>query len=383
MKLSFLFFISILLSGHCDASTVRVGLLSKALPNSITFIASGSSYTIYEGKKMLFTLHQDESVRVEYKSGKLQVKKFGKVKGTFKNLIFKEDSVIGFFRIRGNRPETPTLPYDDNVELSIHEKRIRIINVVDLEKYVAGVVESEVGNTRLQELLKAQAILARTFVLSHSDRHAEENFSVCDLSHCQAYNSRSRFNSAVLLAIDSTRNKVICDTLNSMIAAPYHSNCGGQTISAMDIWTTPLLSTQSVIDTFCLSGSHATWNSSISKKDWIHYLKINGVNPTDSLMTDSLLCFAQEERMICMNKVGTNIPLRKIREDFHLKSTFFNICIAEDSVLFSGRGFGHGVGLCQEGAMQMASLGFSAIDILRFYFKDVRIEDASLTHENK
>ena len=48
--------------------------------------------------------------------------------------------------------------------------------------------------------------------------------------------------------------------------------------------------------------------------------------------------------MICMNKVGTNIPLRKIREDFHLKSTFFNICIAEDSVLFSGRGFGHGVG---------------------------------------
>ena len=163
---------------------------------------------------MLFTLHQDESVRVEYKSGKLQVKKFGKVKGTFKNLIFKEDSVIGFFRIRGNRPETPTLPYDDNVELSIHEKRIRIINVVDLEKYVAGVVESEVGNTRLQELLKAQAILARTFVLSHSDRHAEENFSVCDLSHCQAYNSRSRFNSAVLLAIDSTRNKVICDTLN-------------------------------------------------------------------------------------------------------------------------------------------------------------------------
>lgn len=87
--------------------------------------------------------------------------------------------------------------------------------------------------------------------------------------------------------------------------------------------------------------------------------------------------------MICMNKVGTNIPLRKIREDFHLKSTFFNICIAEDSVLFSGRGFGHGVGLCQEGAMQMASLGFSAIDILRFYFKDVRIEDAGLTHENK
>ncbi|NMC98338.1 MAG: hypothetical protein GYA62_01260, partial [Bacteroidales bacterium] len=68
-----------------------------------------------------------------------------------------------------------------------------------------------------------------------------------------------------------------------------------------------------------------------------------------------------------------NISLRKIRENFNLKSTYFSVKADGDSLIFSGKGFGHGVGLCQDGAIQMAKKGFSYSDIIRFYYKGVRI----------
>ena len=71
------------------------------------------------------------------------------------------------------------------------------------------------------------------------------------------------------------------------------------------------------------------------------------------------------------------IPLKTIRADFKLKSTYFSIEQLGDSVKFNGRGYGHGVGLCQEGAMRMAKLKYPYKDILQFYFKDVHLVDLS------
>ena len=67
------------------------------------------------------------------------------------------------------------------------------------------------------------------------------------------------------------------------------------------------------------------------------------------------------------------IPLRDLREEFNLKSTFFSCYPDGDDVLIKGRGFGHGVGLCQEGAMKMARLGFDYTQIARFYFPGVQL----------
>ena len=67
------------------------------------------------------------------------------------------------------------------------------------------------------------------------------------------------------------------------------------------------------------------------------------------------------------------IPLKNIRIDFKLKSTFFSLTCVGDTVFMKGRGFGHGVGLCQEGAMRMVELGWSYLKIVQYYYRDVKI----------
>ena len=96
---------------------------------------------------------------------------------------------------------------------------------------------------------------------------------------------------------------------------------------------------------------------------------------------DPVFSFTQELRKQDL-EVGTKtIPLKNIRDDLKLKSTWFNMTPLEDSVLFMGFGFGHGVGLCQEGAMQMAASGYQAEQIIHFYFKGVQLMDYELLSE--
>jgi stage II sporulation protein D len=68
------------------------------------------------------------------------------------------------------------------------------------------------------------------------------------------------------------------------------------------------------------------------------------------------------------------IPLRDLREEFRLKSTYFSVKLIENNVVLTGKGFGHGVGLCQEGAMQMAKLGFTSEEILNFYYPNTTLK---------
>ena len=67
------------------------------------------------------------------------------------------------------------------------------------------------------------------------------------------------------------------------------------------------------------------------------------------------------------------VPLKNIRNDLSLKSTFFSITADNDTIIFRGKGYGHGIGMCQEGAMKMAEKGYSYVDVIHFYYKGVRL----------
>jgi stage II sporulation protein D len=85
--------------------------------------------------------------------------------------------------------------------------------------------------------------------------------------------------------------------------------------------------------------------------------------------------YQQPSRHVFFMDPSYEIPLKEIRTDWKLKSTFFDIASEGDSLKISGRGFGHGIGLSQEGAMRMAELGFGYVDILHFYYDDVHVID--------
>ena len=144
-------------------------------------------------------------------------------------------------------------------------------------------------------------------------------------------------------------------------------------MNSEDVWSSKKSYLKSVVDTFCRNQVHSNWIDTISIKDWITYLDTTGFEITQKTFNNDSLTFIQEHRKKYYRINGDSILLTKIRSDFNLKSTFFSINPNNDNLILKGTGYGHGVGLCQEGAMQMARYGYSYSDIINFYYKDVSI----------
>jgi stage II sporulation protein D len=116
----------------------------------------------------------------------------------------------------------------------------------------------------------------------------------------------------------------------------------------------------------------AQWKKTIEKDDFIKFLKEKNINISDTIASDSL-SFEQETRKINYSVNNQEIKLTTIRNVFNLRSTFFSITTNGKQLNLSGRGYGHGVGMCQEGAMNMARKGYKFDEIIRYYYKDVDI----------
>ena len=178
-------------------------------------------------------------------------------------------------------------------------------------------------------------------------------------------NTLTRYRPAVQL----TKNLVLIDGKDYLIDAYFHANCGGQTFEPQYVWNSSLPYLKTRLDTFCIYTKQAEWEKRISKTEWSNFLIKNYNYPIkDSLFNSLIYEFDQQTRKAFYIDPVLGIPLRDIRDKFALKSTFFSCRPEGDDVVLSGRGYGHGVGLCQEGAMKMAKLGYSHGDILQFYF---------------
>lgn len=299
--------------------------------------------------------------------------------GKFRKILFKALHWSSSLKIQVVSTQQRIKTYDDNFSFYAQWGEIRIINQVEMEDYISGVVESEAGTKQLPEYYKLQSILCRTYALAHLRRHETEDFHLCDLVHCQAYKSRTN-NGIIRGAVTSTKGMVIVDNDLKLISAAFHSNCGGQTVNSEDVWTLPTSYLKSVKDTFCLKMPHASWQRKIPSEDWKTYLNLKRKYPAeDSSLIDAVICFPMQDcRSIFFNHGNLQIPLKEIRSDWQLKSTYFSIQEYKDFVLISGKGYGHGVGLCQEGAMRMAQKGYPYDKILSYYYQNVQLVNLSV-----
>ncbi|MGY6562654.1 MAG: hypothetical protein ACXITV_11160, partial [Luteibaculaceae bacterium] len=118
--------------------------------------------------------------------------------------------------------------------------------------------------------------------------------------------------------------------------------------------------------------------------DWVNYLEKKFNYPvSDTLMLQAVFKHTplEHKRELYLTNINSNIPLKTIRTDWDLRSTWFSIKenpVNPNELIFSGRGFGHGVGLCQEGAMSMSEKNFDFIEILKHYFTDIHLIDLSV-----
>jgi len=348
-------FFFILVSYTIQAQNIDISIFSDySNKNNILFKAEGSDYTLNSIKKTILCKANVLYYFTENPLGFCISDQNKEIECFDSKIELKPNFERGYFRISVNNDERL---YKGSLIIK-KDSIVHLINDVKLEEYVAGVVESECGHVKQLDLLRAQAIIARTFALKNKEKHIESGFALCDLTHCQVYKSMCYFKNPILIkkAVLSTSSMILLDEKNELINSVFHSNCGGVTANSEDVWQSFTTYLRSVVDTFCLNQNHSTW---------IKTIPFN--NSTKLACNDFLV----RHKLYILNNDTFN--LNNFRVNYNLPSTLFSGFKKDDKILLEGKGFGHGVGLCQEGAIRMAELGYNFKQILYFYYTKVRL----------
>ena len=359
-------------NGYLHAREIWVSLYNSRQIQSLVMSAYNGPLTISVDDSVQYTIGDGQAVYAALRDGKIWLNDAQGEIGSFDHFTVQGADSSAIIRLRPVSPQVEARNYEDMVSLSVDVDRILLINRIDEKRYIAGVVEAEAGQGHTSEFYKAKAIICRTYLYGHIDRHENEGFHLCDEVHCQAYKGQCRSRNTILPAVAATQDTIVIDRKESKpILAAYHSNCGGETESAQNVWQTNLPYLAPVIDPYCISSPNARWQKTISLDDWIIYLVKNGFKPNPNIVTD--FSFQQNRRTPIYQVNDFTTPVRQIRNDWQLRSTWFSVTVEEGNVVFRGRGYGHGVGLCQEGAIEMGRRGFKYDEIIHFYYRNVNI----------
>lgn len=343
--------------------------------NAVTFTVAKSSYQIFADEQLLLKTSGEIILKLSAVNDSVEVKSFEKIYGRFKTIRFSDENGNGEIKLKLVSPDRKPRIYQDNYIVTNEGGLLKMLNEVKLDNYIAGVVEAESGTRSMPEYYKVQGILARTFALAHLNKHLTEGFSLCDQVHCQAYYGKPRF-SEIYNAVNETKGKVVVDENLNLIVAAFHSNSGGQTANSEDVWGARTSYLRSVNDTFSTRMPNYKWERKMLTDDWLSYLKLKHNYPINEPFAKELaLSFKQDSRKVFLEASNVKVPLKNVRQDLQLKSTYFNIYSIGDTVIFKGRGYGHSLGMSQEGAMRMTKLGYSYTDVLNFYYRNIQIID--------
>jgi stage II sporulation protein D len=286
--------------------------------------------------------------------------------------------VTGKYRleIRGEHPLENSYP----LEITAKDGSLKLVLRMLMEDYVAAVLAGESSNFQSDEALKAMAVSVRTYAVRFRGRHQAEHFDFCDTTHCQdlrlsAVTDRHR------AAAEATEGELLWFH-GTPAATYYHQNCGGTTAAAAETWPGSKADYLEVHpDSYCLRSEHARWESRISKTDLASALAKAGIKLPSEWRTLRITLRNRSGRAQTLDVIGKDgnalIVLSASTLRFAvgrtlgwsaIKSDLYELKDDGNEILFSGRGSGHGVGLCQEGADAMGSHGKNYREILAFYF---------------
>jgi stage II sporulation protein D len=373
--------ILILILASClrlNAQKVSISLFNEfELQTVLITPVSGRYSIIMENQE--FILSPNQIVYVSRSGDSVMVRDMASNLGKWERISLVGLTGNDVIRVSPITPSSPARVYDDNLGFYVDFNRMMTINLVDQQKYIAGVVEAESGPSAHLEFYKAQALLAYTYGLGHMERHSGEGFNLCDGVHCQVYKGKSTQNPDIVTAAEQTNGLVVVDASGKPITGAFHANCGGQTASSEAVWLRSRPYLESINDPHCRNRPSSQWEERIPITDWRAFLESKGVNLEG--VPDSKLAFTSKNREYYYTVADQNIRMTDIRSHFKLRSSFFTVDVTSNTIRLRGRGYGHGVGMCQDGAIQMARRGNDFKAIINHYFSGVRIINVSELEE--
>ena len=367
-----------------NCQTIRIGLFNENSLKSIMLSSSSVFYLLISDSLVKEVLTKD-ILDIRIKDGKL-------MDILLNQKYYSTSSKIEVIQLENKntmllQPTNSTLKkysYEGDFEITIVNNHLNIVNSLDIEDYLKSVVVSESGANLDLEYYKVQAVISRTYAMKYWSRHENSSFNMCNTTHCQVYGLRKNTNILIDSAVNSTRFLVMKSLANEYYPTFFHANCGGQTSETDFIWNEKIACFKSFQDTFCRNTKQANWEKLIPLEKWSKFLVEKYNFPIDDEISMELMSnFIQEKRMAFFIHPRYGIPLRDLREEFDLKSTFFNCQVKDDMVYLKGKGNGHGVGLCQEGAIIMASKGYDFRQILSYYYANMSLDKIVKLRLNK
>lgn len=264
--------------------------------------------------------------------------------------------------------------YPTPLELLRHGPALVVVNELPLERYVAGVLRAEVGERWPLEALRAQAVAVRTYAAYHRALNAGKPFHLVASTAHQLYAGRVPPGSTAWAAVEETAGQVLLWE-GELFPAFYHAESGGYTEDPRLVFAArnmPAL--RPVVCPFSAGSPHYAWTLDLRLSDLGELLRRHGVDV--GRVTDLEVAERSPSlRALSVTVRGSRGAARVRGSDFRrmvgydtLKSTLFAVTVSGDTAYFAGRGYGHGVGLCQWGARGMAEQGYSARQILEFYY---------------
>ncbi|MEA3428129.1 MAG: SpoIID/LytB domain-containing protein [Thermodesulfobacteriota bacterium] len=257
-------------------------------------------------------------------------------------------------------------------------KSLSVINNIPVEQYLYGVVPKEMPHKWPKEALKAQAVAARTYALYIKSKSADKPYDVQSTTTSQVYGGFDSEKKESNLAVDETRGQVItCD--GKLIVAYFHSSSGGHTEDSKNVWSADLPYLKGVPDSFSVNIPNGQWSFFVSYNDMQKSLNKYGLN-IGQIRELNAAGESQSGRVLGVKVIAKNGTTRLKSNNFRtkvgatrLKSTLLKITPDRDGILFTGKGYGHGVGMSQWGANMMAKKGFGYQDILTHYYQSIKI----------
>ncbi len=282
------------------------------------------------------------------------------------------DLVIGQSRFRGS----VALLKDKN-------RLFYAINTLGIEKYLYGVLHHEVAAWWPMDALKAQAVAARTYALYQVSVSKNAEYDVKSGTSSQVYGGSTTERFRANRAVNLTKGMVLTHQ-GKVFPGYFHATCAGKTAAAKELWSidVPPLAGGVRCD-YCRISPHFNWEARVATADIEGKLNKNG-RSIGQVLKIAVITQTPSGRAGRLRISGTSGEAVIAAKDFRvwiggdkMRSTFFSLELRDDMVYFHGKGWGHGVGLCQWGTLGQSLLGKTYQDILKFYYPSAEIASIS------
>jgi stage II sporulation protein D len=286
-------------------------------------------------------------------------------------------------------PGIPPAQYRGEFEVTNLYGRLQIVNVLPMEGYLKNVIPAEMTPSFPKEALKAQAVAARTYAYQHLGKHGRQGFDFCDSTHCQVYLGIRKEDSRTAAIVEETAGMVLTYK-GRLINAIYQSDCAGKTSNNETIFGGVSLTYLRGVDDkdYCKYSPYSKpWKVHFTKEELLKALKKDSrTNPGNNLNNIEVQKTDWAGRPITVKISGDNTKIvsgyyfwlivgRTLSwSDFI--STMYEIKKSGDGYEINGKGNGHGIGMCQWGAVGMAQRGFTYDKILEHYYPGTKLENA-------